>query len=66
MIDTLLANMGRLRKPKVFDQLGLSVGNYLVLTLHRPANVDEGHKLKELMREILDNVHGLPRAALDR
>lgn len=60
MIDTLLANMERLRKPEVFDQLALEKGNYLMLTLHRPANVDESCKLKSLMDEILNNVHGLP------
>ena len=60
MIDTLLANMERLRKPEIFDQLALEKGNYLMLTLHRPANVDESYKLKSLMEEILNNVHGLP------
>jgi UDP-N-acetylglucosamine 2-epimerase (non-hydrolysing) len=30
------------------------------MTLHRPANVDEESKLKELMQEIIDNSHGLP------
>jgi UDP-N-acetylglucosamine 2-epimerase (non-hydrolysing) len=30
------------------------------MTLHRPANVDEEGKLKKLLREIIDNSHGLP------
>lgn len=60
MIDTLLANMDRLRKPEVYDQLKLNEKNYLVLTMHRPANVDEAGKLKRTMEQIVGNVHGLP------
>ena len=60
MIDTLLANWNRLRKPPVYDQLGLEEKSYLVLTMHRPAKVDEAGKLKRMMAEILDNVRNLP------
>ena len=60
MIDTLLANMNRLVKPPLFDALSLKEKEYLMLTLHRPANVDESAKLKALMKEIVDNVQGLP------
>ena len=31
-----------------------------MLTLHRPANVDEAEKLKQLMDEIVNNVENLP------
>jgi len=60
MIDTLLANRDSFVKPQFFDDMGLSVKNYIVMTLHRPANVDQGEKLKELITEIVDNVEGLP------
>ncbi len=60
MIDTLLANINRLVKPPLFDALSLKEKEYIMLTLHRPANVDEAGKLKTLMTEIVDNVHGLP------
>lgn len=60
MIDTLLANIDRLRKPVIFDQMKLKEQEYLMLTMHRPANVDEAEKLKRLMHEIVSNVHGLP------
>lgn len=60
MIDTLQANRSKLRKPAVFDEKGLEKGKYLVMTLHRPANVDEGEKLKALIDEIVNNVQGLP------
>jgi UDP-N-acetylglucosamine 2-epimerase (non-hydrolysing) len=53
MIDTLLKNRPNFTKPPLWDSLGLTAQNYLVMTLHRPANVDEEHKLKELIDEIL-------------
>lgn len=61
MIDTLLTNLPRLRKPSFFDELELKEKEYLVLTLHRPANVDEANKLKEMMTVSLDNMRELPR-----
>ena len=60
MIDTLMANIKRFRKPLEYDQLGLEQKKYLVLTMHRPANVDEAKKLRNTMNEIVNNVHGLP------
>jgi len=60
MIDTLLKNLTRFTKPVVFDTLNLTSKNYLVMTLHRPANVDEGTILKELIHQIVTNVQGLP------
>jgi len=52
MIDTLLSNLGNLQKPGIADEYSLSEGNYFVMTLHRPANVDEQKKLKELIEHI--------------
>ena len=60
MIDTLLANRSRFRRPAVYDELGLTEKNYIVMTMHRPANVDEEAHLKALMEQIITNVHGLP------
>ena len=60
MIDTLLANRSRFRKPEVYDTLGLEEKQYIVMTMHRPANVDEQAHLKALMEQIITNVHGLP------
>jgi UDP-N-acetylglucosamine 2-epimerase (non-hydrolysing) len=55
MIDTLIANLGRLREPAVYLQNQLSPGNYWVMTLHRPSNVDEAQKLWQLLNLISDN-----------
>lgn len=60
MIDTLLANRARFRRPAVYDELGLQEKNYVVMTMHRPANVDEEQHLKALMEQIITNVHNLP------
>jgi len=52
MIDTLLFNLDRLREPALWNELGLEEKNYLMLTLHRPANVDDPSNLKKLLGEI--------------
>lgn len=53
MIDTLLKQKTRFKKPPFWDKLGLEQGSFIVLTLHRPANVDEKGKLKFLLSEII-------------
>lgn len=60
MIDTLLANMDRFRKPEEYDRLSLKEKGYIVLTMHRPGNVDEAEKLKRTMSEIVNNVNEMP------
>lgn len=60
MIDTLLASMARLRPPAFRDELGLEPGGYFVLTLHRPANVDERGPFANLLAAIGEGTRGLP------
>ena len=60
MIDTLLCNEKNFVKPKIWEQLSLEKNNYIVMTLHRPANVDEENKLKEYIDKIISYSHGLP------
>jgi len=60
MIDTLLANMDRLRAPDVADELDLQPGGYFVTTLHRPANVDSTEGFSRLLQAIGDGTRGLP------
>ena len=60
MIDTLLSNLQRLQKPAIWDSIGLQNHSYLVMTLHRPANVDESSTLKDLIEQIVTNVRQLP------
>ena len=40
MVDTLVENLDRLVPPKFWNDQSLSHQNYLLLTLHRPSNVD--------------------------
>jgi UDP-N-acetylglucosamine 2-epimerase (non-hydrolysing) len=60
MIDTLLANLTRLQKPRFFDDLELNAGEYFVVTLHRPANVDKGDAFARLLAAIGNGTRGLP------
>jgi UDP-N-acetylglucosamine 2-epimerase (non-hydrolysing) len=60
MIDTLLANLGRLEAPAAWNDLGLRAGRYFVLTLHRPANVDEERQLLGLLRAVGTGARDLP------
>lgn len=60
MIDTLLKNRPRFKKPEIWDEAKLTEKKYFVLTLHRPANVDEENNLKILMGEIINSARGLP------
>ena len=60
MIDTLEANRARFTPPAIWESLQLVKGHYLVMTLHRPSNVDEPEKLKRIIETILNNVEELP------
>ncbi|QRM88735.1 UDP-N-acetylglucosamine 2-epimerase (non-hydrolyzing) [Lacinutrix sp. WUR7] len=54
MIDTLLKNLPRLEKPQIWNDLKLEEKKYMVMTLHRPSNVDEEKQLKNLIQQIVD------------
>lgn len=49
MVDTLLSNLSRARESGVVERLGLTSGGYGVVTLHRPANVDDPASLTRLI-----------------
>jgi UDP-N-acetylglucosamine 2-epimerase (non-hydrolysing) len=59
MIDSLKANLARARASTILNELDLEGKDYGILTLHRPANVDERaalrgilHALKEIGRRV--------------
>ena len=60
MIDTLLKQMPRLIRPGIWARLDLEPKGYLVMTLHRPSNVDEEYRLKQLLKAITDSSRGIP------
>lgn len=55
MIDSLLTHMPRLHKPECWNTLGLNPGQYFVMTLHRPSNVDSRDQLFAIFQEIERN-----------
>jgi UDP-N-acetylglucosamine 2-epimerase (non-hydrolysing) len=59
MIDSLLSNLQRFQKPNIWDQCGLQDKNYIVLTLHRPANVDQEANLELLINKIIEHSNNL-------
>jgi UDP-N-acetylglucosamine 2-epimerase (non-hydrolysing) len=60
MIDTLLASRSRFCKPALWEELSLQKKGYIVLTLHRPNNVDDPANLNRLLSEIINSSKGLP------
>ncbi len=53
MIDTLLQNSNRMKQPDFWKLNELENESYYLLTLHRPANVDDLDKLRNLLNAIL-------------
>lgn len=60
MIDTLLFNMDKLCRPSFWDDYKLESGQYFVLTLHRPANVDTIDVFEKMLRTIGEGARSLP------
>ncbi len=55
MIDTLFQNLKHITKPIFWNEYNLKAENYIMLTLHRPSNVDEVQSLINLL-EGIDNM----------
>lgn len=49
MIDSLFSNLGRARSRKRWESYGLFEGEYGLVTLHRPGNVDSTERAKKLI-----------------
>ncbi len=60
MIDTLLSNIDRLKKPDFWDTRLLSKKGYYVMTLHRPSNVDQANDLSALINVIMKRAGDKP------
>src|SRR5690606_2915994 len=58
MIDTLLRFRPNFKQPEIWTELKLSEKNYIVVTLHRPGNVDNAIHLKSLLEAIVKNSKG--------
>lgn len=60
MIDTLLKHKDSFQAPDFWDELKLKEKKYLVLTLHRPSNVDGENNLLSILQLINDTVGDVP------
>lgn len=60
MIDTLLGNLDRIKKPDFWHKYGLKNKEYYVMTLHRPSNVDQANDLSELIHVIMKRAGDKP------
>jgi UDP-N-acetylglucosamine 2-epimerase (non-hydrolysing) len=49
MIDTLMACREKAQKSDILKRLGLSPKDYAVITLHRPSNVDDMEKFRQII-----------------
>lgn len=60
MIDTLYQNLDRLRQPEIWQSAGLRPQGYYLVTLHRPANVDDPENLRAMLDAILEGTGAGP------
>ena len=60
MIDTLLAHREAAARSTIVEGLGLGPGAYAVLTLHRPANVDDERAFARILEPIVELAERVP------
>ena len=60
MIDTLYQNLEKIKQPAFWSEIQLTSGNYFLLTLHRPSNVDDGEKLQRILEAVISSTAGVP------
>ncbi len=60
MIDTLKMNLKNLKKPEITKLKSIANRDFIVLTLHRPSNVDDTQNLKNKIKNIIFAVKGKP------
>jgi len=62
MIDSLEMLRGKIEKEDACTELGLKSGNYGLVTLHRPSNVDDPDILKDLCQKLIRISEKIPLA----
>ncbi|MBX3297033.1 MAG: UDP-N-acetylglucosamine 2-epimerase (non-hydrolyzing) [Acidobacteria bacterium] len=60
MIDSLLINLDKLERPRLWNDLNLKERGYLLLTLHRPANVDSPALLNRILEVVSRSAGSFP------
>ncbi|MDH5248698.1 MAG: UDP-N-acetylglucosamine 2-epimerase (non-hydrolyzing) [Cyclobacteriaceae bacterium] len=56
MIDTLVWARNKVKRPVILDLHALNRGDYYVVTLHRPSNVDDITKMKKVFSAIEEGI----------
>ncbi len=56
MIDSLIRNRSRFKRPEILSAQGINEKDYLLMTLHRPSNVDKPDELCYLLQSIIDAI----------
>lgn len=60
MIDTLIKQRPYFKKPAIWDKCKLVEKDYIILTLHRPSNVDNRGNLEAVLNQVVKNSNNLP------
>jgi UDP-N-acetylglucosamine 2-epimerase (non-hydrolysing) len=60
MIDSLLFYLEKAESSRVLDDLGLAPGGYVLVTLHRPSNVDDPARLAGIMDALGEIARSVP------
>jgi UDP-N-acetylglucosamine 2-epimerase (non-hydrolysing) len=60
MIDTAVMMSGAINQDRIADQLGVGKGQYIVVTLHRPGNVDIPERLSRICQGLCDIARDFP------
>ncbi len=62
LIDNIRFLQQRMKRPEVMDTLSLKEGKYIVLTLNRPAIINNEGEMKQLLSVVADKAHeaGVP------
>lgn len=60
MIDTLLHHLEEARRLDMAARLGLTSGHFALVTLHRPANVDDPATLRRVMNALIQLAENTP------
>lgn len=75
MIDSLTAHINIVKRPSIFDEYNLEDKSYMLMTLHRPSNVDDETQLLNILETVSGNmgnykllfpVHPRTRKTLDK
>ncbi len=60
MIDTLLTHQAKAERASIVEDLDLVPGNYGVITLHRPSNVDDPQTFSAIVAALAHIAHEIP------